>query len=602
MNTSFCKFIFVTILLPVVISAQIIFDPVTVTASRLTTSIVSDMRGSETIRRGQIEKMPVQSVTELLTYLGYGEFSSRSTGGVQTDFGVRGSSFEQVVILLNGIRMNDPQTGHHNGDLPVTLDEIEKIEILPGHASSMYGPDAFGGVIHVITKAPDNSRPHLRLHGGSFNTMGGALTAQFSLASWKHRISCERSSSTGHRHDTEYLINTAALESHGNLAGRPVSTRLAFTGKDFGANGFYAPLPSWEATRAYSAQSGIVWYESGTSKLKSNIFLRHHRDHFILTIDNPNYYQNKQNTWVGSIETQWNHNISDKHHVALGVEAFADALESANLGDHHRTRAGFFGETAYTLNTNWVLHGGIRWDVSEGQAGQISPTLSLKTPVNDKLALRFSVGRAYRAPTYTELYYVSKYNQGDKFLHPESAWSYESGFLYEFEGGRLDATMFFRQEKDRIDWIQMKRNDDESSDNYWQAMNLGELDLAGISLQLTYRPVKPVSFKVNYTYMERNIKNSTGVISKYAWSIPKHRCMVHSSYKILNNLDVAGIMRYIQRGDGEVLWLGDTKVRMKWGRFQHSLNLKNIFDVEYEEIKGAPLPGRHFILSTGYTL
>lgn len=576
---------------------KFILPPVMVTASRIHSTMVSDLRESTVLSRREIATLPIQSVSELMGYLGQVEFNQRGPGGVQADLGMRGSSFEQVVILVNGIRMNDPQTGHHNSDLPVTLDEIERIEILPGHGSSMYGPDAFGGVIHILTRAPKGHGLKLWLQGGSFKTFGMGITANWQRGQWKHRLGLERQTSDGYRYDTEYAMNTASVESHGQLASKPVNTRIAVTAKDFGANGFYASMPSWEATRAYTAQGGIAWIQNGNHRLQSRASLRHHRDHFILTVEDPKLYENRQNTWSAAFETEWTGRISGTQQGAAGIELYADALESPGLGDHERRRFGLFVESAKTWANSWVLHGGLRMDAFEGRQAQYSPTMSLKIPLRENLLLRSSVGRAYRAPSYTELYYQSPANQGDLHLKPESSWSYETGIVVTQPAWRLALTGFIRNENDRIDWI---RSGAHTSP--WQAVNLGRLTLGGLSMQMHWQVARQLKMQWSYTGLHRTVESEEAVISKYSWAIPRHRAQLILDYSPFQNLQLASVTRYLKRDDGSSLFLADLRLIWRVLGMENSLNLKNILDTDYEEIRNVPLPGRHFLLGVSRTL
>ena len=104
------------------------------------------------IKSEDIRNAPVQSIEELLEYALNVDVRQRSGQGIQSDISIRGGNFEQVLIMLNGIKMNDPQTGHHNMDIPVSLEQIKRIEILTGGASRVFGNYAFTGSINIITK------------------------------------------------------------------------------------------------------------------------------------------------------------------------------------------------------------------------------------------------------------------------------------------------------------------------------------------------------------------------------------------------------------------------------------------------------------------
>ena len=111
------------------------------------------------ITRDQIARLPVHSIADVLRLLSSVDVRARGERGVQTDFAIRGANFGQMLVLVDGVRLNDAQSGHHNGDIPVPLDAIERIEILHGPGSSLFGADAFGGTINVITRKDPQPRP-----------------------------------------------------------------------------------------------------------------------------------------------------------------------------------------------------------------------------------------------------------------------------------------------------------------------------------------------------------------------------------------------------------------------------------------------------------
>jgi len=244
-----------------------------------------------------------------------------------------------------------------------------------------------------------------------------------------------------------------------------------------------------------------------------------------------------------------------------------------------------------------VLHGGLRLDGFDNRRTELSPTVSLKYPVTSQFLLRGSVGRAFRAPSYTELYYHSPANQGDVNLLPESAWSFETGAVYKEQRWQIGLTGFSREESNRIDWIQLPR---ENAAKYWQAVNLGRLSLRGLSAQMQVTFCTALGMKANYTAMTRRIKDKEAVISKYSWAIPRHRGQLTLHWSPRPQWRISHVSRYLIRDDKSSLLLTDLRLVWRIMGFENSLNLKNIWDTDYEEIRGVPLPGRHFLLGTSY--
>jgi len=262
-------------------------DPILVTASRLYSGAGADTREIAILEKNEIASLPVQSIEELLRYVGNVNLSNRGHGNVQCDFSIRGSSFEQVLILVDGIRYNNPQTGHHNCDLPVMLSDIQRVEVMPGHGSALYGPDSFGGVIHIITKMPQQKRSRLELRGGSYNTWMGRFSQSFRLGKTMNQFGIEKQNSDGYRFDTEYDICRLTGQSQTTWGQKTLTLSGGYLNKDFGANGFYADLPSHEETKTFDGRAAFRWHPNSSHSVKADLYFNRHDDHFILDIDGP---------------------------------------------------------------------------------------------------------------------------------------------------------------------------------------------------------------------------------------------------------------------------------------------------------------------------
>ncbi len=220
-------------------------EQLTVTAHAFPVPFKSLARTVEVITREQIEYLPVRTVADLIRYASSVDVESRGPFGVQSDFSIRGSTFDQVLVLIDGYRLNDPQTGHHNGDIPVALEDVERVEILYGSGSSLYGADAVGGVINVVTR-----RSGRRNRGGFSVGQYGLLTGSGSLdltdTGMLRNLSLWGNRSSGFSFDRDF--QTLGVRLQGRL-GSSGTFELAHLDKRFGADGFYGPSPSREHAR-----------------------------------------------------------------------------------------------------------------------------------------------------------------------------------------------------------------------------------------------------------------------------------------------------------------------------------------------------------------
>ena len=222
-------------------------EPVVITATRTPKGLSPLARNVSVIDSEDIRNSGARSVEELLKYSLCVDIRQRGPFGVQADPSIRGANFSQVMILINGVKVNDPQTAHHNFDLGLTLDSIERVEILHGHGSSLYGPDAFGGVINIITKKPEKGSGYVDVSYGDHST--SIVNGGFSEKSgdFGSSFSVEKRKSDGYRPDTDFDVTT--LSSNSTLEMPDLGSLellLGYTDKEFGANDFYADYPSRE--------------------------------------------------------------------------------------------------------------------------------------------------------------------------------------------------------------------------------------------------------------------------------------------------------------------------------------------------------------------
>ena len=572
------------------------FGPIIVTASRLESSLVGDMREILLIDKKEISQLPSESVSELLRYIGEVDVRRRSPGGIQADFGLRGSSFEQVLILVDGVRINDPQTGHHNGDIPIVLSDIERIEILAGHGSSLYGSDGFGGVIHIITKPALRNETYMTLKGGTYGTFFGQFSQSFLLGPIRNRIGIEKQKSNGHRFDTDYDVTSASYRSTIRFGASEFDCSLGYGSKDFGANGFYANFPSKEKTVTYFGHTSMVWKPNAALKLRSQIFGKIHTDNYILDIQRPSYYRNAHRTTVWGGEVQANVRFSKTNELALGIEGVEEKLVSSNLGNRNRFRLGLFGEMVYPLSSRIFIDGGFRTDYQKEWGFEINPSFSCRYAIFSSLCWRASVGRIFRVPTFTELYYDSPANKGNPALKPEWGWSWEMGFVGNHHTRRAEITFFYRSEKDRIDWIAYAKGDP------WQVTNIGKLRTFGISIGAEGAMGRRFRMRFHYTGIHQSTFERNPYYSKYVSSSVKNHFLLAGFVDWIKDATMSVVLNVIQRETYKSYTLCDVKFSYSWIGTTISLDITNVLNVVYEEIPGVPMSGRRMMLGWGFTL
>jgi len=564
-----------------------VLDPLTVTATRLGPKYAAT-RSVTLIDRAAIERLPVQSVAHLLNYALGVSMNSRGTPGVQSDASLRGAGFEQVLILLDGVRMNDPQTGHHNMDLPVTLRDIERIEILRGQSSALYGPDAFGGVINIITRKPSPSSIAFDVKGGSFGTSSAALSLALPAAGrFANGISFEKARSDGYREDTDYKNTIFNWKSSYSGSRLRLTFFSGYAGKDFGANEFYVKgFDHYEETRAYTGGLRGAYAAATALTVTANVHFKRHKDHFELSRTRPSIYTADHTTDRLTAEVTGRYESGRYGDVTLGAETALEKIASNRLGDHDVRRSSLFGEYGNTIHKNILLSGGIRVDHHTAWGTEINPSAGIGYVLSRDFMVKASAGRAFRAPTFIELYSpAASHNIGDPRLKPEKALSYEIGCIYSAAFNlKGSTTVFLRSQDGAIDWIKQTPQSD------WQAVNIFDIRSQGVEQECTAAVSDYCSLNMQYTFLDQN-KKQEGFLSKYVLIHPRHQLMLSSLISVNSSVHLMPAVTYKDRPGINKYWVVDAKLSYSYRDYRFTIEGLNLTGSDYQDIRNVPMPG-----------
>jgi outer membrane cobalamin receptor len=509
----------------------------------------------------------------------------RGAGGAQSDIVLQGGSFEQTLVLLNGFRINDSQTSHHNLDLPVPLDAIDSAEVLEGAGSTLHGVDALSGVVDFLTRAPDHDSLRLRADEGSYESNEENLLANATRGRWSGRLAAGRNFSTGFMTDRDYRNEEASAESW--IGTRLGITDLLFASSDraFGANNFYGNYPEWERTKAWFASAR---QELGAHSVAAFAY-RRHTDQFVLIRSNPSIYEN--NHIDGSWQASLRHTL-DLHPGALmlmGLEADGDSIHSNNLGPHARNRgAGYLDVDWRPAKHRWNLSAGAREEIFSGGAQAVfSPQLAGSLRLTDKLKLRANGGYGFRIPTYTDLYYSDPTTIGNPNLKPESAWSTNLGADWAASSRvSISATAFYSHQHATIDYVRTNAND------LWRAANLNGLHFVGVESSLTWLPTQSQSVRIAWTALHGAQSALHGLQSEYVFNYPVENIHATWTASLGHVMTVSNMVQLAQRYQQTVYPVWNLWITHASGRIQPYLRLSNLSNTGYQEIEGINMPPR----------
>jgi len=521
------------------------------------------------------------------------DLQSRSLrSGIQTDFSLRGSSFQQALILLNGQRVNDPQTAHHNSDIPFTREDIKKIEVIPGAGSSLYGPDAIGGAINFALKAPEDKKAAWEFGAGNNRNGYGLFSFSDKVKELGLRFSVEDAQSKGFRFDTDYKKFTASLGAYLELPAGVWENNFGYQEKAFGAYDFYTPglgYPSRERTKTYLLNSGVNLSSDGLL-VKPNFLWRRHYDRFILDetgIRSTSVNNHRTDMFTPSIYFQKELGILGK--AACGLEWGQERITSTNLGRHTRDHKSIFLDDSVGITQRWDLGFSFRWDDFSDFNQEYTGSAGAKFKLTDRAAFNFGISRSMRVPSFTELYYSDNSTIptiGNPDLAAEKAWNYQVGYEYKKEEFSSGLVFFLRQERNMIDWVRLP------DVLQWQARNFTRDDVFGAEYSLSKKINNLLSVDANYTYTDKSI-DTQGYLYKYGPNYAQH--LVNTIFNIQLPFGRQEIGFQYKKRPGRRGWLL-MNAGLNYNLNKNSkifLNSTNILNVEYQDIAGIPQPGRY---------
>ena len=579
-------------------------DEVVVLSTKIDLPFSKNFRTVKIISSEDIKNSPVTNVSDLLQEITGIDIRRRGVGGVQGDLYIRGGGFDQTLLLVDGMKMDDAQTGHHTLNMILPLYLIERIEIIKGPAARIFGQNAFNGAINIVTKEFEGEKRTVNLNlnelsYGSFEQKNISLSTKIVGEKIKSLISYSGNRSDGYRHNTDFKKNNYFIKTSFNSNNSPVDVIASFTENKFGANGFYA---SPSATEQYEeTQASLLGITTTINSEKLSItprlYWRRGQDEYIYIRDNPSVYRNLHKTNKVSAELSGSY-FSNSGVTSFGLDLSTVNISSNNLGEHNRTTVNLFADHTFKLfDQKLVVSPGIALSYFSDMSFHSFPGIDLGYNISSDFKLYSNIGKTYRIPTYTDLYYSDRTTVGNENLNPESATSTEFGLKYNTSNFKFSTALFNRNAKNIIDYV--KQNEDD----LWKAVNIGSLSTSGFELDMSYRFKSSYSLSndnsisIGYT----NIKDDNYVsdinFSKYSLNSLKHHFISKFNLNYIKNVNHSIIYKYAERSDQSNYSVLDSKIRYKKGVF---IYVNNILDEIYSETNLVPMPGRSFLI--GYSI
>ena len=627
-------------------------DEVCVTGSRAPLTKSQAARMVTVLDRADIAQAPVQSVNDLLKYAVGVDVRQRGPIGAQTDISIRGGTSDQIILLLNGINICDPQTGHNAMDLPVDLSEIVRIEVLEGPAGRIYGTSSLVGAINIVTRSQESgdSSQYMTLHaeGGSYGyfNLGGRYSTDSRLQttdSFKSSISANYTRSDGYSRSKAGHLNTDFSGTKAFYQGQyddeafRLHWHLGIADKGWGSSTFWAS-PKWQAddqyehtTKLYSAIQAET--KQGLFHLSGNIYWNQNRDRYEGYRGQPEkmkYNYNRTDVYGVSLSNYFDWAAG---RTAFGAELRNEDLVSGNLGEplsqtHHIRGT----DRDYTLGVNrtnisgylehnLLLH---HFTISAGLVAvkntwsnmnmTLYPGIDISYRPHPAWKIHASYNTSLRMPSFTEMYYKLQGYSANPHLKPEEMCALEAGLTYHSSLFTYHFTLWKHNGRNMIDWIM---DTSQGQDAVWQSVNHTKINSLGFetsaSIEIPLFTHHYSLFTVSYSYIHQDKEQDANIVSQYALEYLRHKLVANARLQLSKPLSLSLNFRWQDRVgsytdfdgtvcDYEPYALLDTRLTWQQPRWKVYLEANNLFDTRYHDYGLVTQPGRWLIAGISLSL
>ena len=628
---------------------ELLLDEVSVTGSRAPLTNSQAARMVTVLERADIQQAPVQSINDLLKLAVGVDVRQRSPIGAQTDISIRGGTQEQIIILLNGINICDPQTGHNTLDLPCDLSDILRIEILEGPAARIYGTSSLVGAINIVTSSGEGRlvkgegrNVSIRTEGGSY----GYANIAFKYTPITHHpspitlhqtpftnsLSASYSRSDGYSRARSGSLNSDYSGAKAFYQGQyrkddnlSINWHFGIADKGWGSSTSYAS-PKWQADDQYEHTTKLTaalqsTLSLGAVSLHPTLYWNQHQDRYEGYRNQPDllpFNYNRTDVVGLQLDTHFDWALG---RTALGAELRNENLVSTNLGEPLSHPHAIHGtDRDYTLGLNrtnisaYAEHNVLlqHLTISAGMVvvkntwADMNPTIYPGIDATLRLGSHWKLHASYntslRMPSFTEMYYKLQGYKADPHLKPEEMSAIELGASLHQSPFALQLTLWKHHGKNMIDWVMDTRLGDNA---VWQSVNHTRLNSYGLEAAATihYR-LSTINLSYGYIHQEKDLE--TGLVSQYAMEYLRHKFVAGIRIPLVSHLMLNADLRWQDRVgqytdfDGTICdykpyWLVDA--RLTWQKPSYELYLKanNLFDTHYRDYGLVPQPGRWLI-------
>ena len=614
---------------------EVTLDDIEVTASRAPLALGQAARMVTVLTRDDIRAAPVQSVNDLLKYAAGLDVRQRGPIGAQTDVSIRGGTQEQITILLNGINICDPQTGHNAFDFPCDISDIERIEVLEGPAARIYGTSSLMGAVNIVTKPLPTSTQGkeqiaVRAEGGSFGYLSAAASIS-KLSTITSRLSTSFTRSDGYSRSKSGALNSdysgfkafyeGHYSSHSGEIGKRLSWHAGLSTKGFGSNTFYSAKFDEQferTTKLFTALQGEV--DAGAFHFHPALYWNRTHDRFELirgTEDKVPFNHHRTDVFGLNLNSWFD---SPLGRTAFGAEFRNEDVVSSNLGEPLNE---VNGKYKFGLNrTNLSLH--LEHNIMTGRftlsAGLVAvkntwnqmpftvyPGIDASLRIGEQWKVYASYNESLRMPSFTELYYSVGGHKADKYLKPEELRAVECGVKFFARRFSARASLFHHHQRNTIDWVMDTRDPDAT----WQSVNLTKINTLGFETDVTLNS-KFSTLNISYCYLHQQKDDLPHLQSQYSLEYLRHKLTASLNVALTSQLALIAKYRFQDRMGNYTDISGQVQnyhpysvvdARLTWQADAYTLYVEanNLLNHRYVDYGNVPQPGIWLMAGATYS-
>lgn len=606
---------------------NVLLQPISISASPAVSLASAD--AVAVFRKADIESLAVATLGDLLEQLPGIDLRSRGGNDIQGDLTMRGGTFDQMAILINGINLSDPQTGHHTLDIPLDLSIVDRIELIPASALPRYGLTSFCGAVNIVTVGTSTPRSMAQLSGGSYGQLSASAFLRRSFSGWICSSSASYHHSQGHIPNTDYSKANLHLQAYRVANAGSWLLQLGAQSKDFGSQAFYslAYPDQFESTRTLLA-TAIHQQSLPHGELQVVAYGRLHSDRFELFrkgyVPAPSWYtgHNYHLSSVAGARVRASFPWS-LGRTSLGSELRHDGVLSTVLGDslqHLITVPGSPGES-YSLGVHRAtlvafldhalslgslsLNGGLQLSANTMGDHNYGFVFGLSRPLGRHTTVLLSLGRSFRLPTFNDLYYHSVTQVNNPNLKAESSLNADASLRFHKHAWHAFADIYARRGNNVIDWVRQP----ESS--VWYSMNHAQVSALGLDLQCAYLGHQCLErASVSYSFCTMS-QQADDYISRYVLEYLRNKFSAHLTLHPLPRLRVKLLADYHMRegsysdAQGHLVHyapvlLLHSALEYRLSHFALFLQGHNLLNSQYCEYAGVPQQGLSLMVGLRY--